>query len=346
MFTSFALAEDTDSVPSLYEAYEEYFPIGTAVAVAQWNRTLDSHGDLIMKHFNSVTAENSMKPDSLQPSEGVFNFNTANELVDFAEANGKKVRGHTLVWHNQTPNWFFEDENGDQVDRDTLIARMENHINRVMGEYKGRVYAWDVVNEAIDGGTYRDTPWLNIIGEEYIAMAFEFAHKADPDAKLFYNDYNTIQRRDEIYEMLEGLILDGVPVHGIGMQGHWDIQGPSIREIERTIQMFAELDELTEYDFEIQITELDVSMFPWGDNRRLSAPARRMLNAQADRYEELFELFIEYSDIITGVSLWGVADDATWLDYFPVSDRNDWPLLFDEDHEPKESFWRVIELTK
>lgn len=344
---------DSSDIPSLYQVYEDYFPIGAAVAVAHWNRTLDSHRDLLEKHFNSVTAENSMKPDALQPREGHFTFNTANDLVEFAEEENKKVRGHTLIWHNQIPGWFFEDEAGNRIDqkdnitekeRQIVIDRMENHITGVMEEYKGRVYAWDVVNEAIDRGTYRETPWLKIIGEEYIAKAFRFAHNADPEAKLFYNDYNTIQRSQTIYEMVEGLIKDGVPIHGIGMQGHWDINGPSLFAIERTIQRFAELDELTDYDFEIQITELDMSMFSWGDDRRLDEPTEEMLEKQAQRYEEIFKLFIEYSDIISGVTFWGIADDATWLDNFPVQNRDNWPLLFDENHLPKESFWRIIEL--
>ena len=342
-----------DDVPSLYQEYEEFFPIGTAVAVSQWNRTLDSHQHLIEKHFNSVTAENAMKPDALQPREGHFDFGTANELVDFAEENDMQVRGHTLVWHSQVPDWFFEDEAGRRIDekeeiteeeRQLVIDRMENHVKTVVGEYKGQVYAWDVVNEAVDGNSLRQTPWLEIIGEEYLAMAFRFAHEADPEAKLFYNDYNSVQRRDTIYEMLKGLIEEGVPVHGIGMQGHWDIDGPSKFLIEQTIQQFAELDDLTDYDFEIQITELDVSLFSWGDETRLEEPSQYILFQQAQRYEELFELFIEYSDIITGVTLWGIADDATWLDNFPVENRDDWPLLFDENHEPKEAFWRVIDV--
>ncbi|MEJ6950142.1 endo-1,4-beta-xylanase [Natronospora cellulosivora (SeqCode)] len=354
---------DFDGIPSLHEEYSDYFTIGTAVAVSTWNRTIDSHKDLIEKHFNSVTAENAMKPESLQPAEGYFNFDTANELLNFAEGNDMKVRGHTLVWHSQTPHWFFEDENGNMLvelndsnivigqgynisdeNRQLVIDRMKKHIEKVMNKYQDRVYAWDVVNEAIDRGTYRHSAWLEIIGEEYIAKAFNVAHEVDPDVKLFYNDYNTIQRRNEIYEMLKGLIKDGVPVHGMGMQGHWDIHGPSIEEIETTIKLFASLDELTDYDFEIQITELDISMFAWGDERHLSEPTQTMLNLQAERYKQLFELFKEYSDVITGVTLWGVADDATWLDYFPVQGRNDWPLLFDEDHEPKEAFWEIIKL--
>lgn len=355
IWTSTGLADDKD-IPSLYQEYEKHFPVGAAVAVADRNRTLDSHRDLIKKHFNSVTAENVMKPETTQPARGKFDFSQADELVDFAENNNMKVRGHTLVWYNQTPDWFFEDENGNRIDkkdqiskkeRQLVIDRMEDHISRVVGEYRGRVYAWDVVNEAIDQGTFRQSPWLEIIGEEYIEKAFKFAHKEDPEAKLFYNDYNTVQRREEIYEMVKELIENDVPIHGIGMQGHWGLDEPSITEIEKTIQKFAELDDLTDkYDFEIQITELDITMFSWGDESKPDEPSEEMLKKQARRYEDLFELFIEYSDIISGVTFWGVADDATWLDNFPVENRNDWPLLFDENHEPKDAFWKVIDLMK
>ncbi|MEJ6950372.1 endo-1,4-beta-xylanase [Halanaerobiaceae bacterium ANBcell28] len=347
VFTNNILADeviDEREIPSLYEVFSEYFTIGAGVHPGR----IDSKKDLILKHFNSLTATNQMKPDALQSREGDFNFGSADYIVDFAVENDMKVRGHTLVWHNQTPSWFFEDENGNRIDqkeeiteeeRQMVIGRMENHINEVVGKYKGIVYAWDVVNEAIDGGTYRDSPWLTIIGEEYIAKAFEFAHAADPDAKLFYNDYNATDpgKRDTIIEMLESLIEDGVPIHGMGLQGHWNIHGPSIFRIRTAIDMYSSL------GLEIQITELDISMFEWGDNRKLEEPTRRMLNMQRDRYKEIFELFREYSSVITNVTFWGVADTSTWLDNFPVEGRKEWPFLFDVNGEPKDSFWEVID---
>ena len=337
-----------DEIPSLHELFEDHFYIGAALSNhAYVKQTLDTHRDLIETHFNSATAENVMKPEEVQPTRGDFDFDRADELIEVARENDMKVRGHTLVWHNQTPDWFFEDSSGQQRSKEEVLEIMEEHIETVMTHFEDDVYAWDVVNEAIDNGDYRQTPWLEIVGDEYIAHAFEYAHQVDPEAKLFYNDYNTVQRRDKIYDMVKGLIEDGVPIHGIGMQGHWDIGGPSINEIEYTIEKFAELDELTDYDFEIQITELDISIYEWHeqDLNYQSPPADRMAQ-QADRYEDLFELFIDHSDKITSVSFWGLADDKTWLDNFPVQGRDNWPFLFDENHEPKEAFWRVVDLVK
>ncbi|MFW6288087.1 MAG: endo-1,4-beta-xylanase [bacterium] len=326
----------TNDLPSLHDLYEDYFPIGTAVAVAQWNRTLDSHRDLIESNFNSLTAENAMKPDGLQRGEGRFNFKTANELVDFAEDNDKMVRGHTLVWHSQTPDWFWKDEDGNRIDekdnisekdRQLLIDRMEDHIERVVSEYKGQIYAWDVVNEAISDSSsvvYRqDSPWYRILGKEFIKIAFEKAHEVDPEAKLFYNDYGAANpnKRNRIIELLEYLLENDVPIDGMGIQSHWDVDSPSIEDIEKAIQMYADL------GLEIHITELDIGMEGFTEEE------------QAERYGEIFELFKKYSDVITNVTLWGVADDATWR-----PDQN--PLLFNKDHDPKPAFWAVVDPAK
>ncbi|WP_459168132.1 endo-1,4-beta-xylanase [Natronospora cellulosivora (SeqCode)] len=328
---------EEEEIPSLHEVYSDYFTIGAAVN----SRTIQSERDLIVKHFNSLTAENEMKPETLQAHKDFFNYRRADSIVNLAMENDMKMRGHTLVWHNQTPDWFFS-RFMIPLDRETVLGHMEDHINEVVGKYKGQVYAWDVVNEAISNDSnhlYRqESKWLEIIGEEYIRKAFEFAHAADPDAKLFYNDYNATQpgKRDRIYKMLKGLIEDGVPIHGMGLQGHWDIHGPSINEIRTAIEMYASL------GLEIQITELDISVYSWGDNRRLQEPTPRMLDMQRERYGEIFELFREYSDVITSVTFWGVADNYTWLDDFPVEGRKDWPFLFDVNGEPKEAFWEVV----
>jgi len=326
-------AQSEEEIPSLSESYLEYFPIGVAVS----SRTINTHRSLIKKHFNSLTAENEMKFDHLQPSEGRFTFERADEIVKLAKENNMKVRGHVLVWHSQTPNWVFRD-NGDEVSREVLLERMKTHIETVMGHYKGDVYAWDVVNEAISdssGEVYRqENPWYQIIGEDFIKKAFEYAHQVDPDAKLFYNDYNAANpgKMNKIYNMVKGLVDDGVPIDGVGLQGHWNISDPSTIQIMKAIEKYSSL------GLEVQITELDMSLYPWGDNRKLDKPTEDMIAKQNQRYKTLFNLFKRYSDDVTGVTLWGVADDSTWLDNFPVQNRNNWPLLFDDNHEPKEAF--------
>jgi len=328
----------SDELPSLHEAYSEYFSIGAAVN----SSTINTHRNLIEKHFNSLTAENEMKFDHLQPREGFFTFSRADEIVKLARENNMKVRGHVLVWHSQTPDWVFVDK-GKTASREVLLERMENHIKTVVERYKDDVYAWDVVNEAISDDGYQthreDSPWYQIIGEDYIAEAFRIAHEADPEARLFYNDYNAVQpqKMNKIYNMLKGLLEDGVPVHGIGIQGHWDISSPSVIDIMQAIEKYASL------GLEVQITELDISVFPWNDRRKLAEPTAEMLEKQNKRYQALFNLFKRYQDELTGVILWGVADDSTWKDNHPVQGRKDWPLLFDEDHQPKGAFWEVIQ---
>lgn len=322
----------------LREAFKEQFLIGAAVNPV----TLDSQRDLLIEHFNSVTAENEMKFERLHPAEDRYTFEAADRLVALAKANGMGVRGHTLVWHNQTPAWVFENEDGSQTDRVTLLARMKSHINTVVSRYRGELYAWDVVNEAVsDSGSelLRPSKWLDIIGEDFIAKAFEYAHEADPEALLFYNDYNEADpvKSDKIYTLVKSLLEQGVPIHGIGLQAHWSLYHPSLDHIRVAIEKYASL------GVKLHITELDVSMFAFDDRRTdLTAPTEEMLALQAERYGQFFRLFQEYSEYITSVTFWGAADDYTWLDHFPVRGRKNWPFLFDAKHQPKPSYSEVL----
>ncbi|PAD78614.1 endo-1,4-beta-xylanase [Paenibacillus campinasensis] len=323
---------------SLAETFQDRFLIGAAVNPL----TLDAQKELLVQHFNSVTAENEMKFERLHPEEGEYTFSEADRLMDFARANDMAVRGHTLVWHNQTPDWVFQDRSGNVIGREVLLARMKEHIDTVAGRYKGRIYAWDVVNEAVsDSGNelLRSSKWLDIAGEEFIAKAFEYAHDADPDALLFYNDYNESfpAKRDKIYSLVKSLKERDVPIHGIGMQAHWNLVSPALDEIREAIETYASLGVV------LHITELDVSMFEFEDRRTdLTSPTADMLELQAARYEQFFGLFKEYQDVIGSVTFWGAADDYTWLHDFPVRGRRNWPFLFDERHEPKDSFWKVM----
>lgn len=325
-------------IPSLQKVYEKYFNIGAAVNL----RTIDTQKELLAKQFNSITAENDMKFEELQPVEGQFTFEKADKLAAFAHGSGLKMRGHTLVWHNQTPEWVFQDAHGEEITRDQLLQRMKDHITTVMQRYKGQIYCWDVVNEAVtDEGPelYRKTNWLEIIGTDYIEKAFEYAHEADPDALLFYNDYNESnpEKREKIYQLVKSLVEKGVPIHGVGLQAHWNLENPGIEEIRSAIERYASL------GLQLQLTELDVSVFQFDDGRTdLTEPTTEISEKQAERYQQLFQLLRDHRDIITAVTFWGAADDYTWLNDFPVKGRKNWPFLFDENHAPKESFWKVI----
>jgi len=343
---------------SLSAKYAQYFPIGAAVDPGSYQ----THAALLERHFNSITTENEMKFESLQKTEGVFDYTAADTMVAYARSHGMKVRGHALVWHRQTPDWVFKDGSGAPVSKAGLLSRLKSHIDHVVGHFKGSVYAWDVVNEAImDDGKYRTaneaeadqrSPWHGILGTSYIAEAFKYAHAADPDAKLFYNEYRNYipEKRQAVYEMLKQLLADGVPVHGVGLQCHLSIE-PSqvqgnhgyyqtVKELETTIELYSSL------GLDVQVTELDLSLYVPGikytpDQYYTTATFTPELAAkQAARYGEFFELFRKHRSQITGVTFWGIADDNTWLSEFS-SGRKDFPLLFDAEHRPKPAFERV-----
>lgn len=329
-------------LPRLHEAFGDHFQVGAAVNPY----TLLTQKDLLTQHFNSITAENEMKFVSVHPKEDEYTFDEADQLVAFALENKMAVRGHTLVWHNQTPDWVFENSSGGLADRKTLLSRMKSHINEVVGRYKGDIYAWDVVNEAVaDSGNQilRSSKWLDIIGEDFLAKAFEYAHEADPAALLFYNDYNESvpEKREKIVSLIKSLKEREVPIHGVGLQAHWSLVHPTLDHIREAIERYASL------GIKLHITELDVSVFGHDDRRTdLTQPAEEMLELQAERYGQFFHLFKEYSEHLTSVTFWGAADDYTWLDHFPVHNRKNWPFLFNERHEPKASFWKVLDVVQ
>ncbi|MBM6996231.1 endo-1,4-beta-xylanase [Paenibacillus sp. DXFW5] len=328
--------------PALKQLFADDFKIGAAVNPA----TIRTQDSLLAYQFNSITAENEMKFVSLHPEEQTYTFEAADRLVEFARSYGMAMRGHTLVWHNQTSDWLFRDGQGGTVSKDVLLERVREHIHTVVGRYKNDIYAWDVVNEAIaDEGEalLRTSKWTEIAGPDLIAKAFEYAHEADPQALLFYNDYNESnpQKRDKIYALVQSLLEQGVPIHGIGLQAHWNLYDPSLDEIRAAIEKYASL------GLQLQLTELDVSMFRFEDRRTdLTSPDPAMLELQAERYEAVFRLLLEYRQIISGVTFWGAADDYTWLDDFPVRGRKNWPFLFDAAHQPKLAFERVAALVK
>jgi endo-1,4-beta-xylanase len=328
----------------LKDFYADYFDIGVAVSP----RALKTDEALLIKtNFNSLTAENAMKSETIHPQEKTYDWKQADSIVAFAQRNKMKLRGHTLVWHSQTPKWLFVDTEGKDVSKEILLERMRTHIHSVVSRYKGKIYAWDVVNEAVSDTKneyLRKSKFLEIIGEEYIQRAFEFAHEADPDALLFYNDYNEIDsvKRSKIVKLMTSLRTKGVPVHGIGLQGHWAINEPGRLQLEQTLSDFSKT------GLVLHVTELDISVYPKEHNARerkredddvLFTEQKR--KQQDEVYEMCFALFRKYKANIRSVTFWNISDRHSWLDNFPVKGRKDYPLMFDQNLKPKSSYYRV-----
>jgi endo-1,4-beta-xylanase len=344
--------------PTLKEALKDKFYIGTALNLEQIRGNDKKAEEIVKQQFNSIVAENCMKSMYLQPTEGKFNFNDADKFVEFGEKNNMFLIGHTLIWHSQTPRWFFVDENGAEVSRDVLIERMRKHITTVVSRYKGRIKGWDVVNEAVlDDGSFRKSKFYQIIGEDFIKLAFEFAHLADPDAELYYNDYSMAveAKRNGVVKMVQKLQADGIKVSGIGMQGHLSLDFPTVSNFEKSLLAFSEL------NVNVMITELDITVLPT-PNRNIGAevsasfeyknemnPYSAGLPAEKEkeletRYADFFRLFLKHHDKISRVTLWGVTDADSWRNNWPVRGRTDYALLFDRNFKPKPVVKQIIEM--
>ena len=330
----------------LKDAYKDYFTIG--VALNGRNVSDDAQKALVIKEFNSVTAENDWKPGEIHPKEGVWNFERADKIADFCRQNGIKMRGHCLCWHSQFADWMFTDKNGKEVSKEVFYERLRDHIHTIMNRYKDVVYAWDVVNEAMaddnQGGPrfgfgrggqepspYRQSRHFRLCGDEFIAKAFQFAREADPNVLLFYNDYSTIDdgKRERIYNMVKKMKDAGVPIDGIGMQGHYNIYFPDEERLEKAINRFKEIVK------HIHITELDLRMnnesggqlmFSRGEAKPQPA---YMATLQNDQYARLFKVFRKHADVIDNVTFWNLGDRDSWLGV------NNHPLPFDENYRPK-----------
>lgn len=332
-------------IPNLKDVFAGQFLLGSALLVGEIEDPEGPDADLLKKHFNSLTPGNELKWDATEPAEGQFNFARADKIVDFAVENNIPVRGHTLIWHSQTPEWVFYDENGNLAGKELLFARMKKHIDEVVGRYKGKIYAWDVVNEVIEVGDkqpggLRNSLWYQIAGEEFIEKAFEYAHAADPGAKLFINDYNThiADKRQALYDLIKRLQTKGIPVQGVGHQTHIGIEYPAVQELDDMIGAYRDL------GIEQQVTELDMSVYT-SDAQSFETFPEELQLKQAYRYQAIFDVFEKHDDQLTAVIFWGKDDANTWLRTFPV-DRNNWPLLFDERLQAKYAYWALVDPTK
>ena len=343
--------------PALKDVFKGSFLIGAAVSQRVFTGE-DSHATaLVQAQFDTISPENALKWQSVHPKPDTYNFALADQYVDFGERNHMAVIGHNLVWHFQTPDWVFQDSNGGPASRDALLERMREHIHTVVGRYKGRIKGWDVVNEALNAdGTLRQSPWFKIIGQDYLAKAFEFAHEADPGAELYYNDYSLegdAKRRGAI-RLIKALKSQGISITGIGLQGHSTLDQPTLAQEDATISDFAKL------GIKVMITELDIDVLPGATEHRgadihtkielsdklnpfkigLPEPVQIEL---AQRYAALFRVFLKHRDVITRVTFWGVTDRDSWLNNWPVQGRTNYPLLFDRSYRPKLAFDSVIQ---
>lgn len=343
--------EDKDvvatQVKGLKDYYEGYFPIGVAVYPRAVQDSVTSK--LIKTEFNSMTPENVMKMGPIHPEEDTYNWEEADLIANFARENGLKLRGHALIWHRQAGEWIFKNKDGSQVSKEVLFERMKKHITDVVTRYKDVIYAWDVVNEAVsdeENEFLRSSPWYEIAGEEYILKAFEYAREADPNVQLFYNDYSAIRpgKRDKIIKLVKMVQDAGIPIDGVGIQGHFSIYEPTEPELREALDKYGEL------GVDVQITELDVSVYHKEHSAREPRPedendafTPEQEQKQIEQYEMLFKVFREYSETLSSVTFWNISDRYSWLDNFPVRGRKNYPLLFDEELKPKKAYKKVID---
>ncbi len=350
-------AEPMQSSVSLAQSFADHFDVGAALAPSTFRSINSNQVSLVETHFNRVTAENDMKWSSIHPGPTSFSWTAADTFVEFAEQRGLQVHGHVLVWHQQTPDWVFTNDDGSDVSADVLWARVEEHIAAVAERYGGRVAYWDVVNEAFeDNGSLRDSKWRQILGDDYIAQTFQIADRLLPDSKLVYNDYSLFvqTKRDAVVAMVEDLKARGIRIDAVGMQGHYNLRRPGPEEVDAAITAYAGT------GAEVLITELDLDVLP--SEREIAGADLDATTASdprldpysyclpeeveqqvAERWASLFEVFLRHSDSISSVTFWGVDDGGSWLNNWPVNGRTNYPLLFDRSQQPKPSFGAVVD---
>lgn len=351
---SSAAAQDTGM--TLKQAFKQDFLIGAAINRAQFEGAAPREAAIIKSQFNSISPENVLKWESVHPAPGRYDFTDADQYVAFGERNHMVIIGHNLIWHNQTPAWVFRDDKGNPISRDALIARMRDHIFTVVGRYKGKIHGWDVVNEALDeDGSLRNSPWRRIIGDDYLVLAYQFAHEADPNAQLYYNDFSleNVPKQRGAIALIKNLQSHGVRIDAIGLQEHDQMGWPSTNQVDETISAFARL------GIKVMITELDIDLLPPATRSHsaevsMSIAANRELDPYinglpdvlqqklSQRYGDLFSVFVAHRRQISRVTFWGVTDADSWLNNWPVPGRTSYPLLFDRNCHPKPAFAAVI----
>ena len=343
---------------TIAKATKGKFLFGVAVNMQQVNGNNPIESELIAREFNAIVAENCMKPQPIHPQEDKYHWTDADKFVAFGERNKQAITGHCLIWHSQIGRWFFIDEEGKDVSPEVLKERMRQHITTVVGRYKGRVKGWDVVNEAFeDDGTYRKSKFYRILGKDFIKYAFQFAHEADPDTELYYNDYNveTPAKCDAIVELVKELKAAGCRIDAVGSQGHMHMDDPTLEATETSLM------KLKAAGVKVHITEWDISILP-SPYSGANISARFTYSKEMDPYREgvpdsvqkawnkrvldMFELFLKHNDVVDRVTLWALNDSTSWLNNFPIRGRKDYPVLFDRNNQPKSVVADMIMMAK
>lgn len=340
---------------SLHRAYANDFLIGTALSASQIRDLDTAAARVIKREFNAITPENIMKAEIIHPAWDRYEFGLADQMIEYGQKNGQKVTGHTLIWHSQLPAFVRNMKSTDSV-----RLFFEDHIRTVAGRYAGKIFSWDVVNEALEeDGSLRKSIFLEKLGPGYIVEAFRLAEKASPGAELYYNDYNIEQprKRAGAIRIIKELKAAGVRIDGVGIQGHWRSQKVPLKEIEESIKEFAAL------GVKVMFTELDLGVLPnpWDSdaadvNQRAEYSEKMnpyknglpdsVRDQQAQSYADLFRLFLQYKESISRVTFWGVNDGQSWLNDWPIRGRTNYPLLFDRQFRPKPAYDKLIELKK
>jgi len=343
---------------SLKQAFKGDFFVGAAMNEAQVSGQDARANGLIESQFNSISPENVLKWERVHPQPGQYNFDLADKYVAFGQKHHMFIVGHNLVWHSQVPAWVFHDDKGNLLTRDALLARLKDHIDTVVGRYKGKINSWDVVNEALnDDGTMRQSLWYKIIGPDYIEKAFQFAHEADPWAELIYNDYSLENgpKRDGAIALVKKLRSDGVYITGVGIQGHDHLDWPTAQQEDETISAFEAA------GIKVSITEFDITVLPNAGGQptadvNLRVQQNAALNPYANglpdsvqqdlakRYADLFGVFLKHPGEVERVTFWGVTDADSWLNNWPVPGRTNYPLLFDRNDKPKPAYDAVMRI--
>lgn len=352
-------AEKAAAATGLKEAYKNDFLIGAALGVNIIRQQDPKLVALINKDFNSITPENCQKWGEIRNEDGSWKWADSDAFVEFGSKHNLHMVGHTLAWHSQIPDSVFKNKDGSYISKDALAKKQKEHITTLVERYKGKLAAWDAVNEAVgDDGKMRDSHWYKIMGDDFIVNAFNIAHEVDPKAHLMYNDYNNEQKgkREVTIDMLKRLKKRGAPVHGLGMQAHVGVDA-DMKNFEDSILAYAAL------GLRVHLTELDIDVLPsvWNlpvaeiSTRFEYKPERdpyikglpkEMEEKLAKAYESLFKTLIKHRDKIDRVTFWGVSDDASWLNDFPIKGRTNYPLLFDRQQQPKAAYFRLLDLKR
>ncbi|OWW25486.1 endo-1,4-beta-xylanase [Zobellia sp. OII3] len=365
--TSLDTKSDTKKIP-LKTAFKDHFKMGSAINGAVVSGKDATSLQIVTQEFNTITPENCMKAESVSPARNVYNFEEADAFVAFGQEHNMFIVGHTLIWHNQTPDWFFTNEKGAPNTPEQQKEQLRKHIEAVAGRYAGKVHAWDVLNEVMDNdGSYRSTNWIQHIGDgdEMVKLAFKYASEYAPDTELYYNDFNAWrpEKRDGIVRMVKMLQEEGIRIDGIGIQAHWGLNFPKNAYIQQAIDAYAAL------GVKVMITELDVDVLPLTKEGQIIGTSMMEPQFQleefesfldpykeglpdsvsvelATRYKELFEIFLKNRDKIDRLTLWGVHDGLSWKNGYPIPNRTNYPLLYDRDKKPKLAKEAILETVK